>query len=241
MELLLLSFLAGALTIISPCVLPVLPVVLAGSTNSQDRQAPVVIVGSLLASVFAFTLLLKGSTALIGVPTSFWLTLSGVLVMAVGISYLFPHLWDTVAQKMGLGSLAAKLNQSAAHARSPRRKQLLLGVSLGPIFTSCSPTYGIILATILPASFASGTLYIAFYILGLSFVLLLVALGGQALVRKLGWAANPTGAFRKGVATLLIIMGLAIATGWIKDGEAWLVDQGFLGLSHLEDTFTTSF
>jgi len=241
MELLLLAFLAGALTVLSPCVLPVLPVVLAGSTNTKDRKAPFFIIGSLLLSVFAFTMLLKGSTTLIGVPTSFWLAFSGILVIAVGFSFLFPESWDKIALKIGLGSLSTKINKSASETKSPRIKQVLLGLSLGPIFTSCSPTYGIILATILPASLLQGTIYIVFYILGLSFVLLLIAIGGQSVIRRLGWAAKPSGSFRKGMAILLIVTGLLIATGFIKTVETWLVDRGFLGLSSLEENFTGSF
>ena len=241
MELLFLAFLAGALTVLSPCVLPVLPVILAGSSGAKDRKAPFYIIGSLLLSVFAFTMLLKGSTALIGIPTSFWLVFSGILVIAVGFSFLYPEAWDKLALKIGLGSLTAKLNKSASESNNPRSKQVLLGLSLGPIFTSCSPTYGIILATILPASFIQGTIYIAFYMLGLSFILLLIAIGGQSVISKLGWAADPSGKFRKVMAIILIATGLLIATGYIKTAEKWLVDRGFLGLSSLEENFTDSF
>lgn len=241
MELFLLAFLAGALTVISPCVLPVLPVILAGASDAKDRKAPFYIIGSLLISVFAFTLLLKGSTSLIGIPTSFWLAISGILVIAVGFSFLYPQAWDKFVQKIRLGSLTAKLNKSASESKNPRSKQLLLGLSLGPIFTSCSPTYGIILATILPANFTQGVFYIASYILGLSFVLLLIAIGGQTIISKLRWAADPSGKFRKVMAIVLIITGLLVATGYIKTAERWLVDRGYLGLSSLEENFTDSF
>jgi cytochrome c biogenesis protein CcdA len=241
MELLLLSFLAGALTVLSPCVLPVLPVVLAGSAGSKDRRAPIIIISSLLVSVFLFTLLIKGTTSLIGVPTSFWLAVSGILVIAVGVSFLFPQLWEKIAQKIGLGSLSKKISSSAAGSKNPAAKHVLLGLSLGPIFTSCSPTYGIILATILPVSFLQGSIYIAFYTLGLSFILLLIAIGGQSITSKLGWATDPNGRFRKVVAIILILTGLLIATGTIKKAETWLVDRGFLGLSSLERSFSDSF
>jgi hypothetical protein len=93
----------------------------------------------------------------------------------------------------------------------------------------------------LPASFLQGTIYIAFYMLGLSFVLLLIAIGGQSVIQRLGWAANPNGKFRKVMAIILIVTGLLIATGYIKTAEKWLVERGFLGLSSLEENFTDSF
>jgi len=77
--LLLLSFVAGILTVAAPCVLPLLPVIVGGSivrTDADTRVAerqwfrPVIIATSLAASVVIFTLLLKATTALLGVCRS---------------------------------------------------------------------------------------------------------------------------------------------------------------------------
>jgi len=61
MLFLLLSFLAGVLTILAPCVLPVLPVIIGGSlsTTKGEKYRPYVIAASLAASIIGFTLLLK--------------------------------------------------------------------------------------------------------------------------------------------------------------------------------------
>lgn len=241
MELVILSFLAGVLTVLSPCVLPILPVVVAGSTESKDKKAPYVIIASLLASVFVFTLLLKGTTAFIDISDDVWFVISGVIVTVVGLSFLFPAMWEKLAQKLRITTLGNTISTSASHSKHPLKKQLLLGLSLGPIFTSCSPTYGIILATILPVSFLQGFVYLLFYVLGLSFVLLLLAVGGQNAAKKLQFASDPSGKFRKIVAIILITTGLLIATGVMKRAETWLVDNGYLGLSSVEDRFTDSF
>ena len=100
---------------------------------------------------------------------------------------------------------------NAALDRSYRRGgfwgDLLLGAALGPTFSSCSPTYALIIATVLPVSFGVGVLYIVAYALGLALMLLLVAFLGQAFARKLGWLANPTGWFRRVIGILLIVVG----------------------------------
>lgn len=70
--LLITSLLAGMLTILAPCVLPVLPVVLAGSLTEKQKWYPYVVTLSLALSVVLFTVLLKASTALIDIPPSFW-------------------------------------------------------------------------------------------------------------------------------------------------------------------------
>ena len=63
------SLVAGLLTVLAPCVLPLLPVILGGSMvrEERDRWRPFIIAGSLVASLILFTLLLKASTVLIGV------------------------------------------------------------------------------------------------------------------------------------------------------------------------------
>ena len=108
MELLPLSLLAGVLTVLSPCVLPLLPVVLAGSA-AGSRRAPYIVIGSLAVSVVVFTLLIKATTALLGVPSSVWLIVSGSLVAFIGASLAFPKIWDTISSRVGLQSAAGTL------------------------------------------------------------------------------------------------------------------------------------
>lgn len=68
MTLFIVSFLAGVLTILAPCVLPVLPVILAGSLGEKGRWYPHIIIFSLALSVVIFTVLLKVSTLFIDIP-----------------------------------------------------------------------------------------------------------------------------------------------------------------------------
>lgn len=81
MTLLLASFLAGILTILAPCVLPVLPVVLAGSLGEKQKWYPYLVILSLALSIVLFTLVLKVSTIFIDIPQSFWKYLSGGILI----------------------------------------------------------------------------------------------------------------------------------------------------------------
>ncbi len=74
--LLVSSFFAGVLTILAPCVLPVLPVVLAGSVSERQKWYPYLVTLSLAGSIVLFTILLKASTLFIDIPSSFWKYLS---------------------------------------------------------------------------------------------------------------------------------------------------------------------
>ncbi|QOD92951.1 DUF3179 domain-containing (seleno)protein [Chryseoglobus sp. 28M-23] len=233
MELLPLSLLAGVLTVLSPCVLPLLPVILAGSAAESGRRSVYLIIGSLAVSVVAFTLLIRGASALLGVPNDVWLIVSGALVLFIGVTLAFPAVWERISVRTGLQRASGELVDSSAQ-RTGVTRPLLLGLSLGPIFTSCSPTYGLILAAVLPTSFGVGVANLVAYTVGLSAVMLLIALGGQSVTRRMRWAVNPHGVFRRALGGLLIVIGALIATGVIKDVEAWLVERGILGAVVLE-------
>ena len=70
---------------------------------------------------------------------------------------------------------------------------IILGMALGPVFASCSPTYFLILGTVLPASFSDGILNLLAYSSGLALIMFLVAFAGQKIMTKLNVVANPNG------------------------------------------------
>lgn len=70
--ILLISFFSGILTVLAPCVLPLLPVILGGSLAGQSKKRPYIIIASLILSLLLFTLLLKASTVLIHVDPIVW-------------------------------------------------------------------------------------------------------------------------------------------------------------------------
>jgi len=233
--LLLLSFVAGVLTVAAPCVLPLLPVIVGGSIVRSDSNAevaerqwfrPVVIAASLAVSVVVFTLLLKATTALLGVPQFVWSIIAGGVVLLFGLTLVFPTLWERVMTATGLQNRANRALNSS-HSRSGIGGDILLGAALGPTFSSCSPTYALIIAAVLPVSFAEGLVYIVLYALGLAVTLLLVAFLGQSFARRLGLLANPRGWFRRIVGILLMIVGIAVILGLDKQFQAFVLEQGW--------------
>jgi cytochrome c biogenesis protein CcdA len=239
MELFVISILAGILTVLSPCILPLLPVVLAGSASDKNKLTPFIIISSLALSVFLFTLLIKATTIFLGISSAFWFALSGFLVIVIGLSFAFPSYWERVFARLNLQSKANGL-MVRANRKQGMYKNVLLGISLGPIFTSCSPTYLLIVATVLPASLTSGLLNLVAYIMGLSFVLILLAFGGQKYVLRQGWLTNTHGKFRRGLGVFIVIIGLLITTGIIKNIESWLIDRGMLGTTLIEQKIIDS-
>src|SRR3989344_4031350 len=93
-----ISILAGVFTVLAPCILPLLPVVIGASeTNSRHiSKRALVVIGSLSLSVIVFTLLLKASTLLIDIPQTFWSVFSGIIIILVGIAIAYPSFWVKV-------------------------------------------------------------------------------------------------------------------------------------------------
>jgi cytochrome c biogenesis protein CcdA len=234
------AFIAGVLTTLAPCVLPVLPVIVGGSVTPVDSPAgtggvavatrtsqtkrALLITASLGVSIFAFTMLLKASTALIGIPASTWQWISGGLLVVLGVVGVWPHLWERLSFRLGLQSRAAG-RLSSANQTEGVAGPILVGAALGPVFTSCSPLYGYVIVTVLPAEPVRGLVLLATYIAGLCATLLLIAIAGQSAVRRLKWAADPNGRLRRGIGVIFIVVGVLVATGLMRDLETWLISN----------------
>lgn len=213
MFLLGISFVAGALTALAPCTISLLPVIVGGSlSGGTSVRRAYVVTASLGVSVIIFTLLLKASTVFINVPSSVWAYVSGVTIAILGLVMVFPALWDSLPLlnriNMGSNRLLA-----SGYQKQNFTGDILVGAALGPIFSSCSPTYFLILATVLPASFALGFVYLVAYTLGLCGLLLVITLAGQAVLDKLGVASDPYGWFKRSIGVLLVIVGVGITFG----------------------------
>lgn len=230
------SLVAGLLTVLAPCVLPLLPVILGGSVVRQghDRFRPFIITGSLVISLVGFTLLLKASTVLIGIDPHVWTYLSGGLILVLGAAMLFPGLWARLTDAIGLDRRSHDFLDTAHKQSSRTWSAVLTGAALGPVFSSCSPTYAWAIATVLPASPVLGMLYLSVYCLGVGIALLGIALLGRRLLSRITWASKPGGWFQRTVAVLFVLVGLSLVTGLDKVVQTQLVTADPFGLTRLE-------
>jgi cytochrome c biogenesis protein CcdA len=226
MTLFLISFLAGMLTVLAPCILPILPVIIGGSIGGGERRlAPFVIIASLGISVILFTFLLKVSTAFIAIPQSAWSMLSGGILAIFGLIMVFPGIWETVAVKFRFGKGPNRL-LAEGYKKKGFTGDVVMGMALGPIFSTCSPTYFVILATVLPQSFALGLIDLLAYVFGLSLVLVLIATLGVRFVGRLNGVSDPRGWFKRGLGVLFLLVGILIIAGIDKKIEARFIESG---------------
>lgn len=227
LQLVLVSFIAGVLTILAPCIFPLLPVLLGSSVDGKSgKKHAIVIVASLLFSISLVTILLHGATGLFDINQGVLRAISGVIILLLGASMVFPKGWEKISEKLNLNNSSNKY-LAKAMSKDGYSRDVLIGLALGPVFSSCSPTYGLIIASILPVSFFEGLLYLLIYVFGLGLMFALIMIFGAKFVSKLGWATDPNGWFKRLLGVMFVIIAVAILFNLDKQFEEWLLNFDF--------------
>jgi len=237
MTILIVSFLAWVLTVLAPCVLPLLPIILWASVeDNKDKYRPYIIIFSLSISIIIFSLLLKATTLLIWFDKSILTTFSWAIILFFWIITIFPDLWKKFSTKIWF---AWKSNEWLwkSSQKSGFLGSILIWFSLWPVFSSCSPTYAIILAVILPVSFVFGLINLVAYVVWLAVVLLAIALLWQKFASKLRWISDPKSTFKKVLWVIFLIVWLAIITWFDKKIETSLIEKWFVWWGWFEQIF----
>lgn len=211
MILIIISFFAGILSVLAPCVLPVVPVIfswtLSWRGNSQTRRVMV----SMMVSIVLFTFLLKASTLFINVSPSFWTSVSVIIIIWYGLTLVFPIIWEKISMLLHLD----RANQLAEVAGDKQGfwGDILLGASLGPIFASCSPTYALLLSTVLPVNLSLWLISMIVYALGFGWFLYVLVKGWKSVIRKFYGVSDSNSRLKRILGIILIITWVLIATG----------------------------
>jgi cytochrome c biogenesis protein CcdA/thiol-disulfide isomerase/thioredoxin len=205
------AFVAGVVTAISPCVLPVLPIVLAGGATG-GRRRPYAIVAGLVASFTAFTLAATALLSALGLPDDLLRNIAIGVVLLVGVSLLVPP----------VGRLVERPFQALGrHQPGDAGGGFLLGASLGLLFTPCAgPVIAAVAVLAATSRFSVESVLVTLsYALGAGVVLLLFALAAQSgmnlqgLRRRAPQLRPALGALIAGAAVLMIFgLDLKLAT-----------------------------
>jgi len=193
-----IAFLAGVITAVSPCVLPVLPIVLAGGA-SGSRRRPYAIVAGLALSFALFTLFATWVLDELGLPKD--------LLRNVGIALLFLLAATLLVPRLGL-LVERPLSRLGRGPSGDLGGGFLLGVALGAVFVPCGgPVLAAITANAAQLEFGWRTVALAFvYSIGAAVVMLAFAAGGQrALDRSKAFRTHA----REARAALGVVIALA--------------------------------
>ena len=220
-----LSFLAGVLSILSPCVLPLLPIIL-GTAQSEHQLGPVALAAGLALSFTTIGLFVATIGFAIGLDTDVFRAISAFFLIAIGIVLLVPRLQQQFAVATGPVGSWVDERFGGFSARS-LWGQFGLGVLLGAVWAPCvGPTLGA--ASILAAKSEDlGQVALTMLVFGIGAALPLMVLGFVSREAMMRWRGRLMEAGKGGktlLGALLLAVGLLIATGADKQLETFLVD-----------------
>ncbi|MGX9191061.1 cytochrome c biogenesis protein DipZ [Stenotrophomonas sp. Ker107b] len=217
MLLLVLAYLGGVLTILSPCILPVLPFVFARSDRPFLRSGLPLLIGmALMFAVVASLAAVSSQWVAQANQIGRWIAL---VVMAVfALALLWPALADRLLspfQRLG-ARLSATADAASDAGRGGVGTSLLIGIATGLLWAPCAgPILGLILtgAALQGASVGTSGLLLAYALGAATSLALAIWIGGRvfaALKRRLGvgeWV-------RRGLGIAALLAVVAIAMGW---------------------------
>ncbi|MBM3529207.1 MAG: cytochrome c biogenesis protein CcdA [Alphaproteobacteria bacterium] len=228
-----IALLAGVLSTLSPCVLPLLPIVL-GAAAGEHRFGPAALAAGLALSFVAIGMFVALFGFAVGLDQDVFRSVAAVLLIAIGTVLLVPQFQTRLAVAAGPASNWMQ-NRAGALPTGGLGGQFALGVLMGAVWSPCvGPTLGA--ASLLAArgenlAAVSATMF-AFGLGAALPLLLLGLLSRDALMRWRGRLLAAGKGGKAAMGALLAAVGVLILTGWDKRLEvalvvaspAWLTD-----------------
>jgi cytochrome c biogenesis protein CcdA/thiol-disulfide isomerase/thioredoxin len=203
--LILFGFIAGAATALSPCVLPVLPVVLSAGATGGHRRPLGIVVGLALSFTFATVVLVYFISAL-GLPDDFLRKLAIFVLIGFGITLMVPRLSDRLEAWVSQYTSRAGVAQTSGEGFW---SGIAVGSSLGILYTPCAgPILAGVITVSASRSFDTGRLAVALaYGIGSAAVLYLLMIGGRRVIAPL---AKRGGSLQIATGAVMVVVALAM-------------------------------
>jgi cytochrome c biogenesis protein CcdA/thiol-disulfide isomerase/thioredoxin len=235
------AFLAGVVTILSPCILPILPIVLSSTIGGQEtgKSRPFgVVIGFVLSFTF-FTLFLSAIVRFSGISADSLRLFSVIVIGLFGVSFLIPQF------QVLLEKLFSKLAQFVPQGNTKTGfwPGVLIGLSIGLLWTPC---VGPILASVISLAITGTVTIDAFlitfaYALGTAIPMFLIMLGGQKALQKVPWLLANTANIQKAFGVVMILTAIAIFFNIDRQFQTFILKtfpQYGVGLTKFEDNAT---
>ncbi len=232
------AFLAGVITVLSPCILPILPIILTssiGGVNTGKSRPMGVVTGFILSFTF-FTLFLSTIVRLSGIPAETLRFVSVLVVAGFGVSLLVPQ-FQVLVERL-FSKLAGLMPNS--QGKTGFGGGLLIGFSVGLLWTPC---VGPILASVISLAITGSITFDAFlitlaYSLGTAIPMFLIMLGGQNALRRVPWLLSNLGHIQKLFGVLMILTAIGIFFNIDRKFQTYIINtfpQYGTGLTKFED------
>lgn len=230
------AFIAGIVTILSPCILPILPIILSSTVDDSGKKRPLgVVVGFVLSFTF-FTLFLSSIVRVTGIPAESLRYVSIIILILFGLSLLIPQLQFFIEQQF------TKLARFA-----PNRQKhhgfiggVIIGLSLGLLWTPCvGPILASVISLALTGTVTTEALFITLaYSLGTAIPMFIIMLTGSTALKKVPWLLRNTSKIQKAFGVLMIVTAIGIFFNVDRQFQNYILNtfpQYGTGLTTIED------
>jgi cytochrome c-type biogenesis protein len=233
-----LALIAGLLSTLSPCVLPLIPIVV-GAAIGEHRFGPVALAAGLAISFVVIGLFVATIGYAAGLDQDLFRNAAAILMIAIGAVLLLPRMQERLVTVAGpIGSWAQE--RAGGFSASGLSGQFAVGVLLGAVWSPCvGPTLGA--ASVLAARSENlGAVALTMTAFGLGAALPLLVIGLMSREGLMRWRDRMLSAGRSGKAllgVLLLAFGVLILSGLDKRLETALVDASPAWLTELTTRF----
>lgn len=202
------AFLAGVVTILSPCILPILPIILSGAVGENKRK-PLGIVIGFVASFTFFTLFLTSLVKASGISADVIRQFSIVVIFLFGLTLILPQAQAWIEKMFSAVSSKFQMNQNN---KTGLFGGIIIGLSLGLLWTPC---VGPILATVISLALTEAVTASAFFItlayaLGTAIPMFAIMRGGQSLLQKNRWLLTQGKRIQQGFGVIMLATAVVL-------------------------------
>lgn len=235
MTLYFFAFLSGLVTIFTPCIWPILPIILSSGVTGGKRKPLGIIIGLSLSFLF-FTLVLASVLRVFPIDPEIFRTIGVVIIIFLGLTLLIPKL--TLILEGFVSRLSGKLGGPTGKQQNGFWGGVLTGGALGVVWSPCA---GPILATVATVAATQGVSTTVFFIalsfvIGISIPLAIITLLGQRIFVRMRGANKYTARIQQVFGVIVILAGIMIYTGYDKTLQAKI-----LAVCGIDESFLTSF
>ena len=221
--LLLFAFISGLVTILAPCIWPLLPIIFSSSATGGRAKSLGISLG-VVASFAVFTLTLSYLVSIFNFDPDILRFMAVIVLTLLGLSLIIPALSGRM--EVLFSKLSGKLRINTGNTGSGFLQGLVTGLSLGIVWSPCAgPILSAIATLSATRTVNSGIVLVTLsYSAGVFTVLLLFSVSGNALFAKSRLLTKYTGTIQKIFGAIIILTAISIYTNYDKVLQAKLLD-----------------
>lgn len=233
--LILFAFIGGIITVLSPCILPLLPIILS-STAGGGKKRPIGIVAGFVLSFTFFTLFLSSIVQATDISANVLRNISVFILVIFGLTLIIPQVQAQIEK------LFAALTRFTPNSQNKTGFSggLIIGASLGLLWTPC---VGPILASVISLAISGEVTGSAFlitlaYSAGTAIPMFLIIRGGQGALQRVPWLVKNSGKIQKAFGILMIVTAIGIYQNVDRKFQSYILEkfpQYGTGLTAIED------